>query len=50
MFLKFSLGGKGWLILVDGEKRENKLVDGSTIEIMEMSKGGFETWNFRKNS
>ncbi len=45
MFLKISLGGKDWLILVDGQKRENKLVDGNTFEIMEMNKSSFEIFN-----
>jgi hypothetical protein len=50
LFLKISLGGKDWLILIDGEKKENKLIDGSTFEIMEMSKGSFEIWNFKEIS
>jgi len=50
LFLKISFGGKDWLILVDGEKRENKLVHGNTFEIMEMNKGSFENFYLKKNS
>jgi hypothetical protein len=39
------LGGKKWLVLIDGGKRENRLDDNNTFKIMEMSNGRFGAWN-----
>jgi hypothetical protein len=37
------LGGKERLILVDGGKRENRLDDNSTFEIIKVNRGSFGT-------
>jgi hypothetical protein len=50
LFLQLSLGREKWLVLVDGGKRENRLHDSSTFEIIEMSKGSFGTWNLKEIS
>jgi hypothetical protein len=43
LFLKLSLGGEEWLVLVDDGKKENKLNDYGTFERMEMSRNSFES-------
>ncbi len=45
-----SLGGKERLILVDGGKRENRLDDNNTFEIIKVNRGSFGTWNFKEIS
>jgi hypothetical protein len=48
LFLQLSLGGKKWLVLVDGGKKENRLDDCSTFERMEVSRDNAESLKFFK--
>jgi hypothetical protein len=50
LFLQLSVGGKEWLVIVDGEKKEHILDDNNTFERMEMSRGRFGASNFREIS
>jgi hypothetical protein len=50
LVLQLSLGGKEWLVLVDGEKKDNILDDNSTFERMEMSRCRFGASNFKEIS
>ncbi len=42
LFLQPSLGGKEWLILIDGENKDNILDDNITFERMEMNRVDLE--------
>jgi hypothetical protein len=41
LFLQLSLGGKEWLILINGGNKDNRLDDCGTFERMEVSKDSF---------
>ncbi len=46
LFLQLSLGGKGWLVLINGEKRGKRLDDCSTFKLMEVSKNNVGSLKF----